>query len=202
MIVDASVARSFGVVGWSDPLVRVAGGCIRVAAGVHSQDEDGPSELRNIRAALQRQAEEAGLGSGTASRALAAVSGLDQLLGLPAAHLEVLTLDEEELSLAVRLQSRLPEDREWRRSLGAHARRLDAGEAASIAIASHRSLEFASDDQDALDIWAGLTLTMALRTRDLFKQLTAKGVVSEAEGHATYDLLQFDDLHNLAGPPW
>lgn len=202
MIVDASVARSFAVVGWSDHLVNVVGGRVRVADGVHSQYEDGPSELRRIRAALQRQAESAGFGSGTAGRALAAVSGLDQLLGLDASRLEVLTLDEEELYLAVRLQSRLPEDREWRRSLGAQARRLDAGEAASIAIAFRRSLGFASDDKDALDIWAPLTLTTPLRTRDLFKQLVAKAVVSEADAHATYDLLQTDDLHYLGGPGW
>jgi hypothetical protein len=202
VLVDACVARSFAVVGWTEHLVGLCGGCILVAQGVHSERDDEPSELRRIRDALDREAQEAGLGSGVAGRALAATQGIGQLLELFSDRLRVLPLDASEFALAVRLQSRDASDRVWRSSLGARARRLDAGEAASIAVASARSLEFATDDDDALRIWQGLTRHPASRTRDLMKRLAASGAVSEADARATYQLLQTDDLHQLGGPPW
>jgi hypothetical protein len=202
VLVDASVARSFGVLGWAGQLVHLAGGTVLVADGVHGSHPDDPSELRRIRKALQRAAEKAAPGSGLASRALGAVHGLDQLLSFGPAELTVVVLDAEELKLAVRLQSLREEDREWRRSLGARARRLDAGESASIAIAARRSLAFASDDEDALTVWEALTGTPGRRTRDLFRQLVNDGRIGEHDASAAYQLLQTDDLHNLGGPPW
>lgn len=142
MLVDASIARSFAVIGWTRHLLQLTGGTILVADTVHGLDAEDRSELRRIQTALQRQADEAGFGSGRAGRALAAVHGLDQLLALTPTELTVLTLNDDELQLAVRLQSRRPEDRAWRHSLGAKARRLDAGESASIAIAVTRSLGY------------------------------------------------------------
>jgi hypothetical protein len=52
----------------------------------------------------QRQADLANPGSGLASRALAAMHGLDQLLSLAPNELTVLTLSNDELDIAVRLQ--------------------------------------------------------------------------------------------------
>ena len=49
MLVDASVARSFGVIGWTRYLLQVGGGTIFVADGVQGQRPGDPSELRNIR---------------------------------------------------------------------------------------------------------------------------------------------------------
>jgi hypothetical protein len=202
VLVDASVARSFAVVGWTRHLLQISGGTILVADAVHGPYQDDPSELRRIQNALQRQAEDAGLGSGRAGRALAAAHGFDQLLALSPAELTVLTLNDAELELAVRLQSRRLEDREWRRSLGAKARRLDAGESASIAIAVTRSLAFASDDEDALILWKALSGVAGWRTRDLLRQLVTDGSVADADAHEVYLVLQTDDLHNLGGPPW
>jgi hypothetical protein len=201
-LVDASVARSFAVIGWANHLVTACGGTILIADGVHGARPDDPSELRGIRSALHRQAQQAGLGSGLSSRALSAVSGLDQLLALPSHELAILTLDAHELALAVRLQSRAPNDRVWRQSLGARARRLDAGEASSIAIAASRTLGFATDDEDALRVWGALTGSPGRRTLDLLHQLVVRGSVNESDGRAAYQLLQSDDLHNLGGPPW
>ncbi len=73
------------------------------------------------------------------------------------------------MGLAVRLQSRRPEDRAWRHALGAKARRLDAGESVTIAIALTRSLPFASDDDDALTLWEALSGGPGRRTRDLLR---------------------------------
>jgi hypothetical protein len=111
----------------------------------------------------------------------AAAHGFDQLLALAPTELRVLTLNDDELELAVRLQSRRPEDREWRRSLGAKARRLDTGESASIAIAVTRSLAFASDDEDALTLWEALSGIAGRRTRDLLRQLVTDRSVAEAD---------------------
>lgn len=193
MLVDASVARSFAVIGWTRHLIQLGHGSILVADGVHGQRAGDPSELRSIRNALQRQADQVDPGSGFASRALAAVHGLDQLLALAPNELTVVTLSQYEFEFAVRLQSRRPEDREWRRSLGAKSRRLDAGESASIAIAARRSLAFASDDEDALTLWNALTRSSGHRTRDLLRQLVISGVVTESDAHAAYRLLQADE---------
>lgn len=171
MLLDASVARNLAVLGWSHHLIVACEGRILVADGVHSRDPDGPSELRGIRDALTRQANEAPPGSGLASRALSAVVGLDQLLNLDPSSLKVLTPTDDEFAIAVRLQSRNQVDRNWRRAMGARSRRLDAGESVSIAIAVTRTLRFASDDEDALTIWAAMAGTAALRTRDVLRQL-------------------------------
>ncbi|MHB8496781.1 MAG: hypothetical protein ACYDES_02065 [Acidimicrobiales bacterium] len=202
MLLDASVARSFAVVGWTRQLIQVCGGTVLIADGVHGADPEDPSELRRIRDALQRQVDESGYGSGLAGRGLAAVQGLDELLAVGPDELTVLTLAAEEVHLAVRLQSRRHEDRAWRESLGAKARRLDAGESASIAIAATRSLAFASDDEDALTVWEALTGAPGRRTRDLLRQLVTDGIVDEHGARAVHHLLQSDDLHNLGGPAW
>jgi len=202
VLVDACVARSFAVIGWTDHLVHVAGGRIRVADGVHGLHPEDPSELRNIREALQSQAMAVGLGSGIGGKALSAAQGLDVMLALGPDRFEILQLDDDEFAFAVRLQSRKEVDREWRRGLGAKARRLDAGEAATIAIAQARSLSFASDDDDALVLWQALTGQQGLRTVDLMRQVVQDGRETEADGRAMYATLQTDDLHNLGGPPW
>lgn len=99
MLVDASAARSFAVVGRSQYLVSLGGGQILVAEGVHAPDPEEPSELRGIRDALQRQADRAGYGSRLASRALAAVHGMEQLLALSEDKLIVLRLTDQEFEM-------------------------------------------------------------------------------------------------------
>lgn len=202
MLLDASVARSFAVVGWTRHLLSLCAGRIQVAEGVHATQRGEPSELEGIRAALEREAHLGPPGSGRMSRALDAARGLDELLALPQDQLCVLTLRPEETDLAIKLQSRRPEDRSWRSRLGAKARRLDTGEAASIAIAYHRSCTFATDDEDALVIWTRLSGRPALRTLDCLRQLVADGDVEEADARAVYHQLQTDELHRLGGPPW
>lgn len=161
-----------------------------------------PSELRGIRDALSRRAQQAGLWSGTAGRAVAAAHGLEQLLSLDPARLKVLQPQGAEVSLAVRLQSRLPADRTWRQGLGAVSRRLDLGEAVTIAIAHNRSLAFASDDSDALVLWQALTGSAGKRTIDLLRFLVEGGEADEADARQVYEVLRTDDLHRLGGPDW
>jgi hypothetical protein len=99
MLVDASVARSFAVIGWTRHLLQLGGGSILVADGVHGQHPGDPSELRSIRNALQRRADQADPGSGLASRALAAVHSIDQLLALAPNELTVVTLSQDEFEI-------------------------------------------------------------------------------------------------------
>jgi hypothetical protein len=202
MLVDASVARSFAVLGWVEPLADAVGGSLFVAHGVLGAYPDEPSELLGIRNALQREATASGLGSGRSSKALAAVQGLNRLLSLGSPAVQVLMPDTEEIQMAARLMSAQPNHREWRRGLGLRARRLDAGEAVSIAIAHFRRLRFASDDEQALIAFEAIARRPAARTRDLIKLLVCKETLEEQEAREGYRFLQEDDLHLLGGPDW
>jgi hypothetical protein len=104
--------------------------------------------------------------------------------------------------MAARLTSSDPEHRAWRQTLGMRARRLDAGEAVSIAITEARVLDFASDDEQALVAYAAITGRPGLRTRDVIRLLVSKGLIDEVAGSNGYRLLQEDDLHLLGGPDW
>ncbi len=202
MLLDATVARSIAVLGWADLLAKAAGGSLHLAHGVVSTDPHEHSELRGIRDALQREAHHARPGSGRQSTAVSAVERLDLFLAFGPPTVTVLMPDREELAIAIRLSSRGPEQRHWRAQLGLTARRLDAGEAMSIAIAAARDLDFASDDEQALVAYTALGHRRAIRTRDAIKLLVVRGLVEEAAGRDGYRLLQDDDLHLLGGPEW
>lgn len=124
------------MLGWMDQLAHAIGGSVQVAHGVLAKPTE-PSELQRIRDALQREANLSHPGSGRYSRALAAVHELDQLLKLPPT-ITLMYPNAGEIRMAARLTSREPDERAWRRELGLRARRLDAGEAVSIAIAQAR----------------------------------------------------------------
>jgi hypothetical protein len=200
VLLDASVARSITVLGWLDHLAEALDEPAQIAHGVLAGPYE-PCELRRIRDALQRQADASYPGSGRQSRAVAAVLELDKLLDLPAT-LTVLQPDADETQTAVRLTSSDPDDKKWRTSFGLRARRLDAGEAISIAIAHARGLEFASDDGQALVAYTGLTERTAARTLDIVRLLVKRGMVEESAAREGYRLLREDDLHLLGGPDW
>jgi hypothetical protein len=116
MILDASVARSMAVLGWVEHLKRVMAGSLCIAHGVLAEPEE-HSELRGIRDALQREARLSNPGSGRCSKALAASLDITKLLGPPPA-ITLAFPGEEEVRMAVRLNSPDPCQREWRRALG------------------------------------------------------------------------------------
>jgi hypothetical protein len=173
-----------------------------VAHGVLGADPDEPCELSRIRDALQREVNTSHPGSGRYSRALAAVHGVDRLLGLGAPTITLLFPNAAETRMTARLVSRAVDQREWRRGLGLRARWLDSGEAVSIAIAQARGLDFASDDEQALVAYTALTGRPPVRTRDIIRLLVSEGLIEEAEGRSGYYLLREDDLHLLGGPDW
>jgi hypothetical protein len=202
MLIDASVARSMAVLGWIDQLAQAVGGSLSVAHGVLGINADEPSELQGIRDALQRDVDVSPAGSGRYSKAVAAVHGLDRLLSLGAPTIRILIPGTEEIQMTARLTSRDVDDRDWRRGLGMRARRLDTGEAVSIAIAHARSIDFASDDGQALIAYTALTTRPPVRTRDVIKLLVNAGFIDDAIGRNGYQFLQQDDIHLLGGPDW
>jgi hypothetical protein len=88
--------------------------------------------------------------------------------------------------MTVRLTFRDAAHRAWRQGLGLRARRLDAAEAVSIAIAVTRGLDFASDDEQAIVACAALANREAMRTRDVIKLLITHGLITEADGKDGY----------------
>jgi hypothetical protein len=165
-------------------------------------DEHELCELRGIRDALQREIFVSPPGSGRYSKAVTAVHELDALLRLGPPTITLLIPGSDEVQTAARLASRGAGDRDWRRGLGLHARRLDTGEAVSIAIAHARGLDFASDDDQALVAYTALTTRPPIRTRDVIKLLVNTGMIDETTGREGHRFLQVDDLHLLGGPDW
>jgi hypothetical protein len=203
MLLDASVARSVAVLGWIDEAARAVGGSLRLAHGVLGADPDEPCEMRSIRDGLQRQVDASRAGSGRYSKAVAAMLGLDTLIGMGPPRVIVMTPDAEATALAVRLMSMEDDARAWRREeLGMRARRLDAGEAVSIGIAVTSGLDCALDEEQGLIAYKALTGRPEVRTRDVIKLLVEQGLIEEAVGRERYRFLQVDDLHLLGGPEW
>lgn len=200
MILDASVARSIAVLGWVAHLEQALDGALHIAHGVLAEPNE-QSELRRIRDALQREASVSQPGSGRHSKAVAAALDIDRLLG-PPPRIALLFPDADEVRMAARLISTDPDQREWRRTLGMRARRLDAGEAVSIAIAHARGLDFASDDGQAPVAYSALTGRSAVRTRDAIRLLVGQGLIEEGVGRNGYQFLRENDLHLLGGPDW
>jgi hypothetical protein len=153
---------------WPAPGQRITSGApsktsdmphLPVVSGEHNPGcPEDPKELRNIRNALQRQADQADLGFSLTSRALAAVHSVDQLLTLAPNELTVVTLSQDEFEFAARLQSRRPGGP----GVAALSRRPGRGGSTLASrhqspFAARRSLAFASDDEDALTLWNVLT---------------------------------------------
>lgn len=105
---------------------------------------------------------------------------------------------EQELSLAIRLQAR--EERAWRAGLGMRARRLDAGEAVSVAICVSRNEAFGCDDEDARIAYRALGGRECLTTLDLVQLGVQRGSLHPDEARAGYERLRHD--YRFFGPPW
>jgi hypothetical protein len=198
LLVDTSVARNFGVLDWSDHLVAVCGGAIRVAHGVLGLEEDESGELDRIRASIERETRTYRTGSPESSRATAALVGIERLIARRGQDLEVVQPTEEELALALRLQDSRQGD--WLKGLGVRARRLDAGEAVSIAIAVRREQQLGSDDGDGRRAYLGLGGTQHWWTLDLIQRAVALDRLPEDVAREGYSALR--ELHRFWGEPW
>lgn len=197
MLADASVLRNFAILGWLDHLVALAGGTVCVAHGVMGLAHDEPGEIERIRNSFEQESLRQP-GSPTAIAATVALVGLEELLGRRSHDITVLPPTIDELAVAVRLQDR--EERAWRQELGVRARRLDAGEAVSIAIATSRGLAFASDDDDARLAYLALGGPIHAWTLDLIQNAVGTGMLDEATARAAYENLR--QQHRFWGMPW
>lgn len=197
MLADASILRNFAVVNWIDILIQLAGGIVYVAHGVMSLDPDEPSEIDSIRASFHNESLRHP-GSPESTAATAALVGLDDLLTRDQHEISVVAPTAEEFSLAVRLQD--PAERAWRESLGVTARRLDAGESVSIAIATARGLPFATDDDDGRAAYLALGGADHYWTLDLAKRAVEQGLVDEPTARSVYDDLR--NRYRFWGVSW
>jgi hypothetical protein len=198
LLVDTSVARNFALAGWTDHLVTLSRGVIRVAQGVLGVGPDEPGELDRAKEFFERQTRTHPVGSHEYTNNLMAVMGLENLISRRSTTLEVVVPTEQELRLAVRLQAR--EDREWRTSLGMRARRLDAGEAVSVAICVSRNDGFGCDDEDGRVAYLALGGQQCLSTLDLLKLAVHRGLLLRGEARAGYERLR--GAYRFFGPPW
>jgi hypothetical protein len=197
LLADASVARNFAVLGWIDELVALAGGTLYIAHGVLGIDHDEGGEIERIRAAFDNESMRTP-GSPAASSAIAALVGLDDLIRRRSNDVTVLVPADTEMAVAVRLQD--PGEGMWRQSLGVRARRLDAGEAVSIGIATARGLTFASDDDEGRAAYQALGGIKHLWTLDLVQDAAAQGLLADADAHEGYRMLC--ERYLFWGQPW
>jgi hypothetical protein len=103
LLADASVARNFAVLGWTDELIALAGGSLSIAHGVLGMDCNEVGEIERIRAAFDNESIRSP-GSPMASAATAALVGLDDLIRRRSKDVAVLAPTEAEMAVAIRLQ--------------------------------------------------------------------------------------------------
>lgn len=197
MISDSSVVRNFSILGWGEHLASLSDGRIVVVHGVLGLDASESGELDVIAKALEEEANEA-LGSRRSTIALMAHHNLDALLVRRDELFEVLVAGEDEVQLALRLQDR--DERDWRAEMGMRARRLDSGEAISLAVAVRRQLSFASDDDSGRIAYLALGGSAFFWTCDLARRCVEQGLLREDEARDGYDRLRND--YRFWGPPW
>jgi predicted nucleic acid-binding protein len=80
------------------------------------------------------------------------------------------------------------------------ARRLDTGEAVSVAICVSRNEEFGCDDEDGRIAYVALGGQQCPSTLDLLKVAVRRGLLSQDEARAGYEKLR--GAHRFFGPPW
>lgn len=195
---DTSVARNFAIAGWTDALATLSQGTIRVAHGVLGLGPEEPGELDRARDFFERQTRTHPAGSAEYTHALVALRQLEDLISRRSRQVEVVVPAAAELRLAMRLQA--PHEREWRKGLGMRARRLDAGEAVSIAICVGRNEAFGSDDEDACIAYKALGGVESLSTLDLVQRAVQMGLLPEHEARREYEKLR--GTYRFFGPPW
>jgi predicted nucleic acid-binding protein len=124
--------------------------------------------------------------------------GLDALIKRCSQTVVVVQPIEAEIAIAVRLQD--PKERNWRKSLGVRARRLDAGEAVSIGIATARGMPFATDDDDGRAAYLALGGIKHYWTLDLIQKAVAHELLADAEAREGYRVLC--ERYRFWGRPW
>lgn len=195
---DTSVARNFAISEWIEALVALSQGMIRVAQGVLGIGPDEPGELDRAREFFERQTRIHPAGSAEYTHALMAAMRLEKLISRRSTDLEVVVPAGRELDLAIRLQA--PEARAWRTSLGMKARRLDTGEAVSVAICVSRDETFGCDDEDARIGYQALGGRECLSTLDLVQLAVQRGLLQEVEARPEYEKLR--RTYRFFGPSW
>ena len=139
IVVDTTVYRSFGALGLGRELLA----CWQCLTVNTIFDPPDGGELGRIVTAIAAEVATLQHGSAASTMWLNALTGIEHLLALLKVQ-PVIQPVGAELLLAERLASKTQEDRDWRHGLGILARRIDAGEAACMAVAITRGYGFAT----------------------------------------------------------
>jgi predicted nucleic acid-binding protein len=198
LLVDTSVARNFAIAGWIDQLSSLGDDVIQLAQGVLGVDAGEPGELDRAKAFFERQTRTNPNGSPEYTRGLLAAMRLDELISRRDEDLEVVVPTPAELDVAIRLQD--PDQRAWRQGMGMRARRLDAGEAVSVAIAVSRDDGLGCDEEDGGVAYAALGGVECLSTLDLVRRAVERGLLSESEAQEGYETLR--TAYRFFAPGW
>lgn len=198
MLVDTSVARNFAIAGWIHQLSSLGEGVIRLAQGVLGVDDEEPGELDRARQFFERQTRTNPNGSPEYTRGLLAAMRLDELISRRGDDLEVVVPTPAELDVAIRLQD--PDQRAWREGLGMRARRLDAGEAVSVAIAVSRQESLGCDEEDGRRAYAALGGSESLSTLDLVRRAVERKLFFLSEAEEGYERLRHE--YRFFAPGW
>ena len=198
MILDASVVRNFGVLGHGPLLLHLVPRPVLVDV-VMSLDGDG--EVPGIRAAIDNEVVRLAVGSGDHSIWLAASIGIAEIVELLTSAAEFAVLTPTEFDLAMRLRSKDPIDQAWRVQQGAPSRHIDAGEAACIAVAHARRLNFATDDEPGARTYQGLCHRAADSTLGILKRAVTAELLPEADARADWTRLN-TRLRGRLGLAW
>ena len=177
VVLDATVLRSLGVLSLGAALLTLWD-CVIVNTIFDPPDG---GELGRITMSISAECERMQHGSSSSSRWGSALEGLTKLQRQLSEE-SVSATNEDEQVLAHQLSSKDPTWRLWRNEMGIGARRIDDGEAACIAVAVTRGMQFATDDKPAVAAFKSLTSSRAFSTFDALDQLASLGHIEDLEG--------------------
>lgn len=161
----------------------------------------GPDELGELdraRAFFERQTRLHPTGSPEYTRALLAAMRLEDLISRRPNQVEVVVPTPQEIEVAIRLQD--PGERSWRQGLGMKARRLDTGEAVTLAVAVARKETFGCDEEDGRIAFTALGGAECLSTLELARRATERGLLTERQAREGYERLRRE--FRFFGPAW
>lgn len=198
-VADTVILRYFLFVDRADLMLDLLGRPLYVPPIVFDPDEGTPereeamSEITRSILVQRRTADDPGRPARDREEARRKAEALTQVRELHASGaISVVGLNDAELETFARLTSA-----SGAREAGL-AFRLDAGEAACVALAVHRTWVFATDDQDVLTALEKLSPSHPYeRIRKLLKRAADEGRISQAEAnaiHAEMTQLGFRDV--------
>lgn len=191
VVCDTVVVNYFLAVGQLELLATMVGGAVQVPRAVFDPEEpadiadEAASELRRGLRLHRLRTQDEGVGGELRARSTRALPHFESLPGLcERGRLVALEMSSEELATYARLR-----DREYVRRFSL-IEGLGRGEAATLAIATERILDVATDDQDAINVLAALAPELrVLRIRGLLVHAMQQRLIKRTEAQAIHSAM-------------